>query len=169
MNIEQRLLDVQDALDREGWAEIEVFYKRGRSRTMQFTAYGDTTSLRQEEGWAVRAGDPAMANGNALDAHYGCVLGHLMNNSYRIGQEVPFNEQAGGFADNSDASEHFLRLHETMAKGVGVSDDAKYTVGPWLTYDPQTERHTGSHADAANALLKDPNRKGFEIPEAAKV
>src|SRR5690606_1609055 len=39
---------------------------------------------------AVRAGDPNMVNGNALDAHYGCVVGHLMNNSYRIGDQVPF-------------------------------------------------------------------------------
>ncbi len=118
---------------------------------------------------ACRAGDPAMANGNAQDAHYACVMGHLMNNSYRLGEQVPFNTKAGGFANNSDASEHFLRLHEVMGKGVGVSDDANYTVGPWLSYDPATERHTGEHAAAANALLKDPNRKGFVVPDADKV
>ncbi|MEQ8790743.1 MAG: Gfo/Idh/MocA family oxidoreductase [Pirellulaceae bacterium] len=118
---------------------------------------------------AVRAGDPEMANGTAPQAHYGCVLGHLMNNSYRLGKQVPFNAKAGGFADNSDASEHFLRLHEVMGKGVGVSETEKYTVGPWLTYDPQTERHTGEHAEAANALLKDTNREGFVVPTAADV
>jgi hypothetical protein len=118
---------------------------------------------------ACRAGDPNMANGNAMDAHYGCVLGHLMNNSYRLGKKVPFNAKAGGFADNSDASEHFLRLHEIMSKGVGVKDGAEYTVGPWLTYDPKTERHTGDHAVEANALLKDTNRMGFQIPNPTKV
>ena len=51
-----------------------------------------------------------MANGNAVDAHYGCVLGHLMNNSYRLGKKVPFNARAGGFSDHSDASEHFLKF-----------------------------------------------------------
>ncbi len=51
------LLEVLEALEREGWAEIEVFHKRGRSRTLHYTPYGDSTSLRQEEGWAVRAGD----------------------------------------------------------------------------------------------------------------
>jgi len=118
---------------------------------------------------ACRAGDPEMANGRAIDAHYACVLGHLMNNSYRLGKQVPFNEKAGGFADNPDATEHFLKLHEIMSKGVGIKNDAKYTVGPWLTYDPQTERVTGEHAEAANALLKDPNRKGFEIPDVKDV
>ncbi|QDU76756.1 1,5-anhydro-D-fructose reductase [Bremerella volcania] len=118
---------------------------------------------------AVRAGDPSMANGNVHDAHYACVLGHLMNNSYRLGEEVPFNAKAGKFGDNKDAAEHFGRLHEIMSKGVGVKDNEKYTVGPALTFDPETERHTGDHAEVANKLLKDPNRKGFEIPDAAKV
>ncbi len=57
MSVDERLFEVLEALDRRGWAEVEVFHKQGRSRTMQFTAYGDATSLRQEEGWAVRAGD----------------------------------------------------------------------------------------------------------------
>ena len=87
-----------------------------------------------------------------------------MNNSYRLGTKVPFNERAGGFADNTDASEHFLRLHDIMSKGVGVSEDAEYVVGPWLTYDPETELHVGDFADEANALQKDENREGFKIP-----
>lgn len=119
---------------------------------------------------AVRANDPTMANGNVYDAHYGCVLGHLMNNSYRLGTKVPFNKKAGRFGDNADAAEHFGRLHETMASGVGVPEDGnEYVVGPWLTFDPTTEMHTGDHASEANALLKDTNRSGFQIPSVDKV
>lgn len=119
---------------------------------------------------AVRANDPSMANGNALEAHYGSVMGHLMNNSYRLGTNAPFNAKAGRFGDNADAAEHFLKLHDIMANGVGVPEDgAEYTVGPWLTFDPESERHTGDHADAANALLKDPVNKGFEIPSLYQV
>ena len=118
---------------------------------------------------ACRAGDPMMANGNARDAHYACVLGHLMNNSYRLGAEVPFNARAGKFGDNKDASEHFLKLHDVMANGVGVRASQKYTVGPTLTFDPETERHTGDFAEQANALLKDPNNPGFEVPTIDKV
>jgi len=97
------------------------------------------------------------------------VLGHLMNNSYRLGRKVPFHAKAGGFADNSDASEHFLKLHELMSKGVGISDSDEYVVGPWLTYDPKTERCVGDHADEANALLKDENREEFQVPTVADV
>lgn len=119
---------------------------------------------------ACRAGDPSLANGNALDAHYACVLGHLMNNSYRLGEQVPFNAQAGGFSNNSDTNEHFQKLHGIMSNGAGIAEDgAEYTVGPWLSYNPETESHVGERADEANALLKDPRRAGFELPAAANV
>ena len=119
---------------------------------------------------ACRAGRPEMANGNALDAHYGCVLGHLMNNSYRLGTRVPFNAKAGRFGDNADAHDHFMKLHAVMRDGVGIPEDgAEYVVGPWLTFDPKTELHTGEFKDAANALLKDANNPGFEVPAPGKV
>lgn len=118
---------------------------------------------------ACRAGDPQMANGTMEVAHYSCVLGHLMNNSYRLGKKVPFNEKAGRFGDNKAAYEHFMKLHSIMRDGVGVPEDkAEYVVGPWLTFDPKTERFTGEHADEANKLVRDENRKGFEIPDIGK-
>ena len=118
---------------------------------------------------ACRAGDPEMANGTAREAHDGCVLGHLMNNSYRLGEQVPFNAKAGQFGDNKDATEHFMRLHTVMKDGVGIKDSEKYTVGPLLTFDPRTERHTGEFSEDANALLKDPNNPGFEVPTLANL
>ncbi len=119
---------------------------------------------------ACRAGDPQMANGNVQDAHRGCVLGHLMNNSYRLGESVPFNAKAGRFGDNTDAFEHFMKLHDVMSNGVGLPEDGtRYTVGPWLTFNPETERHTGAFATEANELLKDANRPGFQVPDPRRV
>lgn len=119
---------------------------------------------------ACRAGDPSMANGNAADAHYGCVLGHLMNNSYRLGKRIPFNAKAGRFGDDADAAEHFGKLHDIMANGVGLAEDGRYyTVGPWLSFDPQTESHVGEYSRKANALMKDENNRGFEVPKLAYV
>ena len=114
---------------------------------------------------ACRAGKPEMANGNVHDAHYGSVMGHLMNNSYRLGKKVPFNEKAGRFGDNAAAYEHFMKLHAVMRDGVGIPEHgAEYIVGPWLTFDPKTERHTGEFAKEANALLADRRNPGFELP-----
>jgi predicted dehydrogenase len=119
---------------------------------------------------ACRAGDPAMANGTAPDAHYGCVLGHLINNSYRLGTKVPFNAKAGKFGDNAAAHDHFMALHALMRDGVGVPEDkAEYVVGPWLSFDPKTERFVGEHADEANQLIKDPHNEDFQVPDAKDV
>ncbi len=119
---------------------------------------------------ACRAGRPEMANGGVMEAYYSSTLGHLMDNSYRLGKTVPFNAKAGRFGDNKDAYEHFMKLHALMRDGVGVPEDgAQYTVGPWLTFDAQTERHTGQWAVEANALLKDRNRPGFEVPAPDRV
>ena len=119
---------------------------------------------------ACRAGDPQMANGNAREAHYSCTLGHLINNSYRLGRKVPFNAKAGRFGDNSDAYEHFMKLHAIMRDSVGVPEDkAEYVVGPWLIFDAQTERFAGEFAAEANELVQDPHRPGFEVPTQDKV
>ncbi len=119
---------------------------------------------------ACRAGDPNMANGNVDDAHYGCVLGHLINDSYRLGKKVPFSAKAGRFGDNADAHEHFMKLHEIMSKGVGVPQEGnEYVVGPWLTFDPNSEQFNGDHSQEANVLLKDANRSGFVVPTLADV
>ncbi len=83
---------------------------------------------------------------------------------------MPFNAKAGKFGDNKDAAEHFLKLHEIMHKGVGVPEDkSEYSVGPWLTFDPKTEKFTGEHAAAANLLVKDTNNRGFEVPDVKNV
>jgi predicted dehydrogenase len=119
---------------------------------------------------ACRAGKPEMANGDMEVAHYSCLLGHVMNNSYRIGTKVPFNKKAGRFGDDKLAYEEFMKVHEIMRDGVGVPEDgAEYVVGPWLTFDPDTERFTGERADEANNLLRDPRNKEFDIPAPDQV
>ncbi len=149
------------------------YYPKGSDEPQSFSVdAGDVTPGGNFGSFlaAVRANNPAMVNGNAREAHDACVLGHLMNNSYRLGEQVPFNKKAGRFGDNKDAYEHFAKLHDIMANGVGLPEDGNfYTVGPMLTFDPETERHTGEFAAEANKLLKDPNRKGFEIPEVSQV
>jgi predicted dehydrogenase len=148
------------------------YYTKGSSKGEKVSFSGKVTSGGNWGSFiaACRAGKPDMANGNALEAHYACVLGHLINNSYRLGKKVPFNAKAGRFGDNKDAYEHFMKLHAMMRDGAGVPEnEAEYIVGPWLTFNPKTERHTGPFAAEANALLKDPNRPGFEVPTVGKV
>lgn len=54
--IHPALFEVLEELRRE-WSEVEVYHKRGRSRMLRVTPHGEVLGFRQEEGWAVRAGD----------------------------------------------------------------------------------------------------------------
>lgn len=48
---------VLDQLTGDGWPEVEVYHKVGRSRILRLGPGSHTTSLQEEEGWAARAGD----------------------------------------------------------------------------------------------------------------
>ncbi|MDB4583681.1 Gfo/Idh/MocA family oxidoreductase [Draconibacterium sp.] len=134
-------------------------------------------NVRQTEGGAFgsfinacRANDPKMANGTMYDAHYSCALGHLMNNSYRLGQKVPFNEKAGRFGDNALAYEEFMKIHTIAKDGMGVPvDKAEYIVGPWLEFDGEAEHFVGEHSVEANRLLSDHRNAEFDIPSPESV
>jgi predicted Zn-dependent protease len=59
MTLTAPLLDeVMVALMRRGMPDVEVFAKRGRSRRLEITPHTDSSVFSQEQGWAVRAGDP---------------------------------------------------------------------------------------------------------------
>jgi hypothetical protein len=50
-------------------------------------------------------------------------------------------------------------------KAVGVPvEKTVYTVGPTLTFDPQSERFTGERADEANKLITRDYRTPFVVP-----
>ncbi len=119
---------------------------------------------------ACRAGDPTKANGNMRDAHYSCTLGHLMNISYRLGKEVPFNAKAGRFGDDALAFEEFMKIHEITRDGMGIPvDQSKYIVGPWLQFDGEAEHFVGDYSTEANRLLFDLRRAEFDIPSPMSV
>ncbi len=114
---------------------------------------------------ACRAGDPSMVNAGMFEAHYSCVLGHIMNNSYRLGHEKPFSEDVLEH-NNPKVQEEFKWFHSVMRDGVGLNPNtAKYRVGPWLNFDSDSERFTGEFALSANTLLRNPRRPEFDIPE----
>ncbi len=50
--------EVMVALIRRGLPDVEVFAKRGRSRRLEISPVTETSLFSQEQGWAVRAGDP---------------------------------------------------------------------------------------------------------------
>jgi predicted dehydrogenase len=119
---------------------------------------------------ACREGKPELANATMADGFYTSTLGNLLEISYRIGEELPFNAKAGRFGDNSAVASEFLRFHEILRDRVGMPEDKeKYIVGPMIEFDGANERFVGDHAEEANPLLRPPRRTGFELPDIGRV
>ena len=143
-------------------------YRKGKSEPESFS----TPDVKITEGGAfgsfiaaVRAGKREMCNADILEGHYSSALGHIANVPYRLGEKVPFDEKAGKFGDNKAAYEAFMSLHAILKDGCKLPvDKTQYTVGPWLSFDPRTERFVGERAEEANKLLLPAYRKGFEVP-----
>lgn len=53
----QTLYDVLDAVERRGLPDVEVYCKRGRSRRVRTGKESSNAIMREEMGWAVRAGN----------------------------------------------------------------------------------------------------------------
>ncbi|QDU31283.1 Inositol 2-dehydrogenase [Anatilimnocola aggregata] len=113
---------------------------------------------------AMRSRNPKDNNADAETAHYSAALCHLANISYRLGKQVPYSKTAPKEAgDNKIVHESFAKIRENCA-GVGVKlDNAEYTLGRTLTFDPAKEQFVGD--DAANLLLTRPYRAPYVVPE----
>lgn len=57
MTLSPEALAVLETLATEGFEDVEVYTKRGRSRTVSLVTGQQTSCEREEAGWAVRAGD----------------------------------------------------------------------------------------------------------------
>jgi predicted dehydrogenase len=102
-------------------------------------------------------------NADIEQAHLSCIPIHLANASYRLGQEVPFNEKTKALGDNKEAYETLARMEEHLSKSNGLKlDGMKYQLGKTLKFDAATEQTDDAKA---NEILRGTYRKGFEVPE----
>jgi hypothetical protein len=114
---------------------------------------------------AVRSRKPEDNNADAETAHYSAALCHLANASFRLGEPQPFGMQSKSLGDNKEIVSSFDNIRENL-KAVDVKlDDATYTVGPKLTFDPKSEKFTGERAEEANRLITREYRAPFVVPK----
>jgi predicted dehydrogenase len=112
---------------------------------------------------AVRSRKVDDLNADILEGHYSAALCHLANVSYRLGQDVPFDQPTKAFGDDKEAYETIGRMEEHL-KGNGVAlDGLKYRLGRKLAFDSAAESFTGD--SEANHLLTRPYRAPFLVPD----
>jgi predicted dehydrogenase len=98
-----------------------------------------------------------------LEAHYSAALCHLANISYRLGQEVSFDEKTGRLGEDKVASEAFASMQEHLKDNGLELADTKYRLGRFLRFDARTEKFIDD--PEADKLLTCEYRKPFIVPE----
>ncbi|MEM7393987.1 MAG: Gfo/Idh/MocA family oxidoreductase, partial [Verrucomicrobiota bacterium] len=114
---------------------------------------------------AVKSRNHENLNSDVEQGHLGCLMLHTGNISYMIGKKADSEkvaEACGGHEEHKSTWESTLEHLKANGVDLGVE---KPTLGPWLTFDPKTERFTGDHAEEANALVKEKYRDPYVIPE----
>ncbi len=114
---------------------------------------------------AVRSRRREDQDADVLEAHYSAGLCHLPNISYRLGEEVPFNQKTKAFGDDKTAYDSFARMEEHLTGTNQLKlQDVKYRLGRKLDFDGAKEQFT--NCPEANAFLTRKYRSPFTIPES---
>jgi predicted dehydrogenase len=111
---------------------------------------------------AMRSRNIQDLNADIHEAHLSCIPIHLANASYRLGEEVPFNQKTQAFGENKDAYETLARMEDHLKTNNLAIDGMNYTLGKKLTFDEKAEQ---TDDNKANEILHGTYRKGFEVPE----
>ena len=141
--------DSATAFDKSG-AEVKKF-KGGASHFANFLE-------------AVRSRDRSHLNAEVHECNLSSALCHTGNISYRLGKPHSPAELKEAAKDRPELADSLGRMEEHLAANMVDLAKTPVTLGAVLEMDPHNpERFLGSRH--ANALLRDPYRKPFVVPE----
>ncbi len=100
---------------------------------------------------------------HALEGHYSSALCHLANISYRLGEDVPFDNKTKSFGGDKEAYRTWEWFQDTLKDNGLKLEETTYRVGRTLQFDAETEKFADD--EAANELLTRPPRPPFVVPE----
>ncbi len=113
---------------------------------------------------SIRAGKPAADHLGMIDGHLSACLAHLANTSWRLGKKLKPDEVRERLQSDKAAVDSLVDFNANLvANKIDPASDLA-VAGPWLTFDPETERFTGEFADEANHLHEEEYRQEFALP-----
>jgi predicted dehydrogenase len=116
---------------------------------------------------SVRAGKLTNPNLHIEHGHAAAALAHLSNISYRLGKAMSNDEIRERLSSDKAGQETFADFVANLeANKIDLAAE-KCIVGPWLEFDPKSEKFTGQFAEEANKLAQDEYAGGFELPKIA--
>ncbi|MCH7871876.1 MAG: Gfo/Idh/MocA family oxidoreductase [Planctomycetes bacterium] len=110
---------------------------------------------------AVRSGKRCDLNAEIEVSHRSAILCHQANISYRMGEQASADQITESVSRHPDAVDTLRdMLEQVHGNGVDLKS-TPFMLGPKLTFDPQRERFTGSHAEVANGFVRREYRAPF--------
>jgi len=97
--------------------------------------------------------------------HLSTVFCHLANVGYRLGKHAQVSEIETTLKQQADAANTLQSVLDQLGTHNIDFEKQPFTAGPLLTYNNRTEQFEGDHAEAANQLVRLPDREGYRIPE----
>jgi predicted dehydrogenase len=144
-------------------AEGKAYDNDGKT-LKKFDNFNDGTDHMKNFIDSIRAGKLVNDNLHVSHGYHAACMAHLANISFRLGKQISTDEIKERLSNDKSGLEtlnHFIANLE--ANKIDLNAD-KIIAGPWLDFDPQTEKFTGEFAAEANKLLVDEYAPGFELP-----
>ncbi len=168
--VDNKTMKVTDEFYMEGGAiKGGKFFPKGKDKSEPLadalTDFPDGASHFQNFIECVRSRKRENLNAEILEGHLSSMLCHLGNVSYRLGEDVPFNQETKAFGDDKAAYEAFesMKQHLTDAAKLKL-EDSKYRLGRKLDFDAKAEQFVGDQQ--ANKLLTRAYRAPYVVPES---
>lgn len=114
---------------------------------------------------SVRAGKLINPNLHVAHGYHAASLAHLANISYRLGKAVSVDEVKERFKNDAAGLETFEHFVQNLVDNKIDLNVDKVSAGPWLEFDPVTEKFTGEFAEEANKLATENYVDEFKLPE----
>lgn len=146
-----------------GWLAESRAYDAAGKAVKKFSSSGGADHM---ENWlrSIREGKPVSPHLDIENGHVSAGLAHLANISHRLGQTLARDGVAERLGKNPLVQEALGDFEANLgANGIDLMAD-QAIAGPWLNFNPDTERFEGDHATEANALLDEDYRPGHELP-----
>lgn len=97
--------------------------------------------------------------------YHAAALAHMANISYRLGKLVSNDEVKERLSNSKAALETFDHFVQNLVDNKIDPKAEQAQAGPWIEYDPKSEKFIGEFADEANKLAKGDYEAEFELPK----
>jgi len=145
-------------------AESKAYDNDGKA-IHKFSNFDEGASHMKNFIESVRAGKIINPNLHVAHGYHAAALAHLANASYRLGKQLSVDEIKERLANDKAGQETLADFVANLeANKIDLAVE-KISVGPWLEFDPVSEKFTGAFAEEANKLAQDEYAAGFELPK----